>query len=255
MAESHFDDWVAERYEQLWPELFASDVVGPTVDCLCELARGGACLEFGIGTGRIGIPLSQRGVRVHGIELAQSMVRRLRAQPGGEDLAVTIGDFATTSVGGEFSLVYLLRNTITNLTTQDEQVACFRNAAAQLAPAGLFLIENYVPQLRRLPPGETVRVFAAEPDHLAFEHYDPATRIAVSTHYWAIDGELHKFSSPHRYVWPHELDLMAKNAGLTLHRRWSDWHRHAFTSDSPSHVSVWRKPPASDEAIGRSPLD
>ena len=255
MAESHFDDWVAERYEQLWPHLFAPEVVGPTLDCLCELARGGACLEFGVGTGRIAIPLSQRGVRVQGIELAQSMVRRLRAQPGGEALTVTIGDFATTSAGDGFSLVYLLRNTITNLTTQDEQLACFRNAAEHLAPGGVFLIENYVPQLQRLRPGETVRVFAAEPDHLAFENYDAGAQLAVSTHYWVIEGEVRKFSSPHRYVWPQELDLMAELAGLRLCHRWSDWHRHAFTSDSPSHISVWRKPSESDEPIGRSCLD
>jgi len=242
VAESHFDDWVAEHYEQLWPQLFAPELVGPTLDRLWELASGGACLEFGIGTGRIGIPLSQRGVRVQGIELAPAMVRRLRARPGGADLAVTIGDFATTSVGGGFSLVYLLRNTITNLTTQDEQVACFRNAAAHLAPGGHFLIENYVPQLQRLPPGETVRMFAAEPDHLAFENYDLAAQIAVSTHYWVVDGELRRLSSPHRYVWPQELDLMARFAGLTLHHLWSDWHRNAFSSDSPSHISVWRKP-------------
>jgi hypothetical protein len=179
------------------------------------------------------------------------MVRRLRAQPGGADLAVTIGDFATTSVGGGFSLVYLLRNTITNLTTQDEQVACFGNAAAHLAPGGHFLIENYIPQLQRLPPGETVRVFAAEPDHLAFEDYDLTAQIAVSTHYWVIDGELRRLSSPHRYVWPQELDLMARIAGLTLHHRWSDWHHNAFTSDSPSHISVWRKPSELDELINR----
>lgn len=238
MAESHFDDWVAEHYERLWPQLFAPEVIEPTLDCLVELAGGGACLEFGIGTGRIGIPLSQRGFSVHGIELAPAMARRLRAQPGGQDLAVTIGDFATTSVGGGFSLVYLLRNTITNLTTRDEQVACFRNAADQLVPGGLFLIENYVPQL---PPGETVRVFAAEPDHLAYEDYDPTAQIAVSTHHWLIDGELRTFSSPHRYVWPEELDDMAKSAGLSLLHRWSDWQRNAFTSDSPSHISVWRK--------------
>jgi Methyltransferase domain len=254
VAETHFDDWVAERYEQLWSHLFAPEVVGPTLDCLCDLAGGGACLEFGIGTGRIGIPLSQRGVSVHGIELAQAMVRRLRAQPGGDGLAVTIGDFATTSVTGGFSLVYLLRNTITNLTTQDEQVACFRNAAAHLVPGGFFLIENYIPQLQRLPPGENVRVFAAEPDHLAFEDYDFAAQIAVSTHYWVTDAALRRLSSPHRYVWPQELDLMAKVAGLALRHRWSDWHRSAFTSDSPSHISVWQKPPESCEPVAR-PLD
>lgn len=228
-------------------------MIEPTVDCLCELAGGGACLEFGIGTGRIGIPLARRGVIVHGIELSGAMVRRLRAQPGGDGVAVSIGDFATTAVDGMFSLVYLLRNTITNLTTQDEQVNCFRNAAAHLGPGGFFLIENYVPQLQRVPPGETVRVFAAEPDHLAFETYDVAAQIAVSTHFWVVDGELGTFSSAHRYVWPQELDLMAKVAGLTLRHRWSDWHRNAFTSDSPEHISIWQKPAQPDLPLSATP--
>jgi SAM-dependent methyltransferase len=246
MGDTYFDEWIAERYEQLWPHLFAPDVIEPALDCLYDLAGGGACLEFGIGTGRIGIALARRGVTVHGIELSEAMVRRLRAQPGGDGGAVTIGDFASTAVGGMFSLVYLLRNTITNLTTQDEQVNCFRNAAAHLGPGGLFLIENYIPQLQRVPPGDTGRVFAAEPDHLGLEDYNLAAQIAVSTHYWVIDGELRTFSSPHRYLWPQELDLMAKLAGLTLRHRWSDWHRNAFTSDSPGHSSVWQKPAEHD---------
>lgn len=246
VAQARFDEWVAERYARLWPHLFLPEVIEPTVDCLCELAGGGACLEFGIGTGRIGIPLARRGVIVHGIELSEAMVRRLRAQPGGDGVVVSIGDMATTAVDGVFSLVYLLRNTITNLTTQDEQVDCFRNAAAHLGPGGFLLIENYVPALQRVPPGETVRVFAAQPDHLAFENYDVAAQIAVSTHFWVIDGELKTFSSPHRYVWPGELDLMAKIAGLTLRHRWSDWHRNPFTSDSPDHISIWQKPAQPD---------
>jgi hypothetical protein len=171
------------------------------------------------------------------------MVRRLRTQS--DRVAVTIGDFATTVVDGTFSLVYLLRNTITNLTTQHEQVSCFRNAARHLEPGGCFLIENYIPQPQQVPPGESVRVFAAEQDHLAFEDYNPAEQIAVSTHYWVVDGKLKTFSSPHRYVWPQELDLMAEAAGLTLRHRWSDWHRNAFTGDSPAHISVWEKPAAS----------
>lgn len=243
MAESHFNAWVAERYEQLWPQLFVPELVGATVDRLCELAGGGACLEFGIGTGRIAVPLSQRGVNVRGIELSAAMVRVLRRQPGGGSLPVTLGDFATTSVAGRYSLVYLLRNTITNLTTQDAQGACFRNAANHLAPGGYFLIENYVPQLQRLPPGETMRVFAAEPNHLGVEDYDPDAQIAVSTHYWIIDGAVRTLSSSHRYVWPQELDLMAKIAGLTLSYRWADWDRNPFTTNSPSHISVWKKPP------------
>ena len=154
---------------------------------------------------------------------------------------MTLGDFASTAVTGEFTLVYLLRNTITNLTTQDQQVEAFRNAAGHLQPGGVFVIENYVPELQRLPPGETRHVFMATPAHVGFEEYDVANQIAVSHHYWVIDGQLEQFSSPHRYVWPAELDLMARLAGLTLRDRWSNWGREPFTSASRSHISVWEK--------------
>jgi hypothetical protein len=227
----------------LWPELFEPGVLEPAVDFLVDLAGAGPCLEFGIGTGRVALPLSRRGVRVHGIELSRAMVDQLQAQPGADTIGVTLGDLATATVGETFSLVYLLRNTITNLTTQDEQVNCFRNAAAHLVPGGYFVIENYVPQLQRLPPGETVRLFAATPSHVGFEDYDIAAQIAVSHHFWAIDGELKSFSSPHRYLWPSELDLMAQLAGMTLHERREGWRREAFTSQSQSHVSVYVKDP------------
>jgi SAM-dependent methyltransferase len=242
MAESRFDEWIAERYATLWPELFEPAVVDPVVRFLADLAGCGGALEFGIGTGRIALPLSRTGVRVHGIELSRAMVARLRAQPGGPDIGVTAGDFARTTVDGRFRLVYLLRNTITNLTTQDEQVEAFRNAAAHLEPGGCFVVENYVPELQRLPPGETTHVFTATPAHFGYEQYDVAAQIAVSHHYWTIDGHLRTFSSPHRYVWPAELDLMARLAGLTLRERWNDWHRTPFTSQSRGHVSVWEKP-------------
>ena len=166
MAETHFNDWIASRYAALWPELFDPAVVDPTVDFLAGLAAGGSALELGIGTGRIAIPLSRRGVTVQGIELSAAMIAELRAQQGGTDINVAVGDYATTTVDASFGLVYLLRNTITNLVTQDEQVQAFRNAAAHLRTGGCFVIENYIPQLRRLPPGETTRVFAATPDHL-----------------------------------------------------------------------------------------
>ena len=156
---------------------------------------------------------------------------------------MTIGDFATTALARAFTLAYLLRNTITNLTTQDEQVECFRNVAEHLEPGGSFVIENYIPELQRLPPGETVHVFTATPSHVGFEEYNVATQIAVSHHYWVIDGHLKTYSSPHRYVWPSELDLMARLGGMTLRERWSDWHREPFTRDSRNHISVWEKPP------------
>ncbi len=242
MAESRFDEWIAERYDILWPELFEPAVLDSTVDFLAELSDGGPALELGIGTGRIALPLSQRGVRVHGIELSPAMVTQLQAQPGGSSIEVTIGDFATTKVDGAFTLVYLLRNTITNLTTQDEQVECFRNAATHLQPGGCFVIENYIPELRRLPPGETTHVFTATPTHIGVGDYDVAAQIEISNHWWVIEGELKTFSSPHRYVWPSELDLMARLAGMTLRQRWSDWHRAPFASESRSHISVWLKP-------------
>ena len=242
MPEASFTEWIAERYELLWPELFDPAVITATVDFLAELAGAGPVLEFGIGTGRIALPLNRRGVAVHGIDLSPAMVDRLRAQPGGSAIPATVGDLAHTAAGTGFPLVYLIRNTITNVTSQDEQVEVFRNAAAHLEPGGCLVIENYVPELRRLPPGETRYVFTATPEHLGFEDYDVAAQLAVSHHYWTIDGQLHHYSSPHRFVWPSELDLMAKVAGLRLRDRWSDWRRGPFTSESRSHVSVWEKP-------------
>jgi hypothetical protein len=180
-------------------------------------------------------------VSVHGIELSPTMAAQLRAQPGATEVGVTIGDYATAKVGRTFRLAYLLRNTITNLTSQDEQVEAFRNVAAHLEPGGRFVIENYIPALQRLPPGETTHVFTATPEHIGFEEYNVATQIAFSHHYWVIDGQLKTFSSPHRYVWPSELDLMAQLAGMTLRERWSDWRRAPFTSDSQNHISVWEK--------------
>ncbi len=225
MAETHFDDWVASRYERLWPELFDPAVVDPAVGFLAGLAGVGPVLELGIGTGRIAIPLSRRGVAVHGVDLSPAMLTQLRAQPDAGAIGVTVGDFARVTVGRTFRLAYLLRNTITNLTTQDEQIDCFRNVAAHLDPAGLFVIENYIPALQQIPPGETIRVFTRTPTHLGFEEYDVAAQIAISHHYWVIDGELKTFSSPHRYLWPAELDLMARLAGMTLRERWTDWLR------------------------------
>jgi SAM-dependent methyltransferase len=241
MPETHFDDWIATRYARLWPELFDPAVIDPAVDFLAALA-GGSALELGVGTGRIAIPLSRRGVTVHGIELSPAMIAQLRAQDGGAAIGVTAGDYATTTAGRTFDLVYLLRNTITNLVTQDEQVQAFHNAAAHLKPGGSFVVENYIPALRRLPPGEATRVFTATPGHLGYEVYDVASQIAVSHHHWTIDGELATFSSPHRYVWPAELDLMARLAGLVPRERWTDWHRTPFTTDSETHISVWQKP-------------
>jgi SAM-dependent methyltransferase len=240
MASTSFDEWIAANYERLWPELFDPAVLDPAVDFLAELAGAGPALEFGIGTGRLAIALSRRGVTVRGIELSPAMLTRLRAHAG--DVETTLGDFATSRVDGQFALVYVVLNTITNLTTQDEQVAAFANAAAHLRPGGYFVIENYVPQLRRIPPTQDTRVFTATPSHLGYEVYDTAAQLAVSHHYWTIDGELRTFSSTHRYVWPAELDLMARLAGLRLRERFADWHRAPFTAESDSYICVWHKP-------------
>ncbi|WP_326641445.1 class I SAM-dependent methyltransferase [Nonomuraea fuscirosea] len=242
MPENNFDEHTARTYEDKWPELFDPAVVDPAVDFLAALAGpGGTALELGIGTGRIALPLSRRGVRVHGIELSPAMAAEMDGKPGAEHVGVTIADFATTKVGHDFTLAYLVRNTITNLTTQDEQVECFRTVADQLQPGGSFVIEVYIPELRRLPPGQTVHPFTVTPAHLGFEEYDVASQTAVSHHYWVVDGRLETRSTPHRYVWPSELDLMARIAGMTLRERWSGWNREPYTGDSRSHISVWRK--------------
>lgn len=169
------------------------------------------------------------------------MVAELQRQEDASNIDVTIGDFATTKLDATFRVVYLLRNTITNLTTQDEQVECFRNAARHLEPKGAFVVENYVPELRRLPPGETVHVFTATPTHVGIGEYDIASQLETSRHWWMIDGVLKTFASDHRYVWPSELDLMATMAGMTLQERWSDWYRAPYTGESRNHISVWRK--------------
>jgi SAM-dependent methyltransferase len=241
VPENYFDERIAKGYDAKWAYLAEPAVVDPAVSFLAELAGTGAALELGIGTGRLALPLSSRGVRVHGIELSPAMAAQLRAKPGADTIGVTMGDFATTRVSGTFTLVYLVRNTIANLTAQDQQVACFGNVAAHLQPGGCFVIEVYVPELQRLPPGETIRAFTVTPTHLGFEEYDVATQIAYSHHYWVVDGQLETFSAPFRYVWPSELDLMARLAGLTLRERWSSWEHEPFTSDSRSHVSVWEK--------------
>jgi SAM-dependent methyltransferase len=244
MSRDYFGEHIAERYDETAADMFETAVVEPVVDLLADLAFDGTALELGIGTGRIALPLAQRGVRVHGIDLSEAMVARLRAKPGAEQIEVTIGDFATTTVPRQFSVAYLVFNTIMNLTTQDDQVACFSNVAAHLTPGGCFVIEVSVPDLQRLPPGETVRAFTVSDTRLGFDEYDIASQGLVSHHYWVVNGKLEVFTPPFRYVWPAELDLMARLAGMSLRDRWAGWKREPFTSDSTSHVSVWQKPTA-----------
>ena len=242
MPEDHFGEGVAERYDESSADMFDPAVIDPVVDFLAELAGEGAALELGIGTGRIALPLSQRGVRVQGIDLSEAMVAKLREKPGGEEIDVAIGDFATTRVDGTFSLAYLVFNTINNLTSQDEQVACFRNVAAHLEPGGCFVIEVGVPGLRTLPPGKRFRVFDFSETHIGIDEYDVERQGLVSHHFSLLDdGRWRLVSMPFRYVWPEELDLMARMAGMKLRERWSGWEREPFTSESTKHVSVWKK--------------
>ena len=240
-ADGWFDEGIAAAYDETADPMFDPAVVGPTVDFLADRAAGGRALEFGIGTGRIALPLAARGVEVHGIDLSRPMVERLRAKPGGDAIEVTIGDFSAARVGGSFRLVYLVFNTIMNLTTQAGQVACFRNATAHLEPGGSFVIEVGVPDLQRLPPGERYVVFDARETHWGIDEYDVANQGLVSHHFEVRGGAVTKSSGPFRYVWPAELDLMAELAGLALRERWAGWGREPFTSESRSHVSVWEK--------------
>ncbi len=240
--DGYFDERVAATYDESDPGMSDPGVVDPVIDFLVDIAGSGRALELGIGTGRIALPLARRGVPVHGIELSNAMVARLRAKPGGEDIGVAIGDFATTAVDGTFSVAYLVFNTIMNLTTQAAQVACFRNVAAHLQPGGCFVIEVGVPDLRRLPYGERFVIFDASETHWGIDEYDVATQGLTSHHFEVRNGKIEKSSGPFRYVWPAELDLMAEMAGMELRERWSGWKREPFTSDSRQHVSVWEKP-------------
>jgi SAM-dependent methyltransferase len=234
---------VAEVYDITSAAMFDPAVLDPVVDTLAELAGGGSALEFAIGTGRVALPLSARGISVQGIELSPHMAEQLRGKPGADAIPVTIGDMATTRVAGAFKLVYLVFNTIMNVTTQDEQIAVFDNAAAHLLPGGVFVVEVLVPQLRRLPPTELGRVFAMADDHVGIETFDDVEgQISWSHHWRQVDGRLVRHSAPYRYVWPSELDLMARLAGLRLRHRWSGWRRQPFTSGSVDQVVVYEKP-------------
>jgi SAM-dependent methyltransferase len=251
VPEDHFGNDVAAVYDERSAAMSAPEVLGPTVDLLAELAGDGATLEFAIGTGRVALPLAARGVAVSGIELSTAMVDRLRTKPGAERINVTIGDMATTRLAERFRLVYLVFNTIGNLTTQDQQIACFANAGAHLEPGGVFVVEVGVPDLRRVPPGEDSRVFARAPGYVGYDHYvDLVAQQAVSHHFVADSSGISETTTPFRYVWPSELDLMAKLAGMTLRYRWAGWDRSSFTGDSTAHVSVWETSATRSDVTG-----
>jgi SAM-dependent methyltransferase len=240
-ADGYFGEDVAATYDDGFEDQFDPAVIDVTAGVLAGLAGNGRALELAIGTGRIALPLAARGVEVHGIDLSRAMVARLRAKPGGDAITVAVGDIATTRVDGTFSLVYLVFNTIMNLTTQDAQVACFRSAAAHLEPGGCFVVEVGVPELRRLPPGQSAVPFQVSSTRWAFDLYDTATQAMSSNYVTVTDGRGEYRSIPFRYVWPSELDLMARLAGMRLRDRWEDWNRTPFTGDSRKHVSVWEK--------------
>ena len=244
MLPNYFDHDVATRYDAGSPEMFAPEVLDPAVDFLADLVGpGGRALELAIGTGRVALPLAERGVQVCGIDLSAAMVEQLREKPGGLQVPVEIGDIATTRLDGSFGLVYLVFNTIGNLTSQDAQVACFDNAAAHLEPGGCFVIETGVPGLRKLEPGGRFHVFEHAESHVGVDEYDAATQQMWSHHYnREPDGSYRRASVPFRFAWPAELDLMARIAGLRLRERWADWRRTPFTAESEAHVSVWEKP-------------
>ncbi|MFI8008073.1 class I SAM-dependent DNA methyltransferase [Streptomyces sp. NPDC086010] len=233
---------VARSYDESSAHMYVPEVLEPAVDFLARRAGGGPALEFAVGTGRVAFPLSRRGIRVAGIEKSEPMAAEFRRKPGGRDMDLVVGDMTTVRIPRQFSLVYLVYNAVTCLLSQDEQVACFRNAAAHLEQGGRFVIEVFVPELRRLPPGETARPFHVGATHVGFDTYDLVEQHVVSHHRTIVDGQGATFLSPHRYVWPAELDLMAALAGLHLTERHADWSGTPFTASSRSHVSVWQKP-------------
>lgn len=232
----------ARRYDTPGAGMFAPEVLGPAVDRLAELAGDGPALEFAIGTGRVAVPLAERGVSVTGVELSRPMIDQLRTKTDEKTIPVVVGDMATATAPGRYSLVYLVYNTISNLLDQAEQVSCFRNAARHLVPGGRFVIELWVPELRKLTPGQQAVVFQAEAGYIGLDTYDPLRQHVVSHHFrFDESGEQARlFRTPHRYIWPAELDLMAQLAGFELETRHADWAGAEFTAESASHVSVYR---------------
>lgn len=242
IPDQHLDPVVAANYDAQVPERFEPALLDAAVAVLSDLANGGDVVEFAVGTGRVALPLAAVGVSVSGLDASQPMLDQMAKKPGADQIPVTLGDMTTTRITDDAALVYLVFNTIGNLRTQALQVECFRNAAAHLAPGGRFLIQNMVPKLASLPPGETIRANEITDRHLGFDEFiDRVNQILVSHHYFIDGDDIRTLSGAFRYVWPSELDLMAQLAGMALEHRWADWSRAPFTGDSPAHVSVWRK--------------
>lgn len=242
MPQNQFVGAAAKLYDATSPQMFEPSLLKATTDFLAQEASGGAALEFGIGTGRVAIPMSERGISVHGIDISEDIIVELRRKPGADAITTTIGDFAQTRVDGEFDLVYVVYNSISNLLEQSEWVETFRNAARHLTAGGRFVMELWVQDLRRFPPGAAALPFDVSSTHLGFDTIDTATQRGVSHHYFLAGGRVSQLDSPYRYAWPSELDLMAQLAGMTLRDRWANWDRSPFTGDSTKHISVWTTP-------------
>jgi SAM-dependent methyltransferase len=242
MASITWGSDIAQVYDDTYAGQFDRAVLDPMLETLVDLARGGPVVEFGIGTGRVALPLAERGVVVQGIELSPSMVDQMRTKPGADAVPVTIGDMTTARLAGAFELVYLVANTIMNVTTQEEQLAVFANAAAHLTRGGRFVVEVIVPQLQHVPPGDSARVFRMEPDHVGIETFDDQVEQIAWSHHWIhTKGRVVHHSAPFRYVWPSELVLMGRLAGFRLRHRWATWQREPFTADSTSQIAVFEK--------------
>ncbi len=237
----YFNEPVAALYDADVEDMFDSAVVDPVVDQLQKLCAENGALEFGVGTGRIASPLSQRGVAVTGIDLSDAMMRRVSGKPNADKIKLVQGDFSCTSVDGSFDLVYLVFNTLMNLTSQEAQLACFQNAANHLVPGGHFVVEVMMPRLQWLNPGSKHMVWDFSAQHRGIDEYDLATQGLISHHTFSREGKETSSSIPFRYVWPGELDLMAKLSGMTLQSRWEDWSGSKFTHDSENQIVVWRK--------------
>jgi len=240
--DAHLDPEVAARYDTSHASEFEPGAVDPAIEVLLDLAGDGRAVEFAIGTGRIAVPLSAAGVSVAGIDFSEPMLEQLRAKPEAAVIEAVHGDMTSTVVGDDFAVAYLVFNTIMNLRSQEGQVACFRNAAAHLRPGGRFVIEVMVPEVHRLGSGESIVPFSITDEHLGFDEYiDRVQQILISHHVWTGEGGPRRSSNAFRYVWPAELDLLARLAGMEIEHRWADWHRSAFTDQSPSHISIYRK--------------
>jgi SAM-dependent methyltransferase len=237
-VESTYGDQLAEVYDQ-WFGAYEDTAI----DVLAELARGGRALELGIGTGRIALPLATRGIKVHGIDASSAMVARLQARPGGNAISVTMGNFADVQVKEKFSLVYVVFNTFFGLSTQEEQVRCFRNVASRLVKGGAFVIEAFVPDMKRFSGGQEVRASTVTTDRVSLQvsQHDPVAQRVKSQFVVFMSNEVKLYPVEIRYCWPSELDLMAQLAGLRLRHRWGGWARENFTSYSEKHISVYER--------------